>query len=114
METVLSLMTGIPLVPLENVADLVNFMHGQTVHSTRLPEAIKLCQEKIGNEYRELKDDGSLLLQVKQMKGIFPPGSEEDMAAIFMRHWLAAMKKIFEEQFQLFPLPYKLDLANPI
>ncbi|HOX30225.1 MAG TPA: hypothetical protein P5080_03675 [Candidatus Paceibacterota bacterium] len=113
-ETVLSLATGLSFVPQEDVIALVNFMHNQTVHYTRLAEAIELCKTRIGNEYSVLKNGDDIRLQINEMKGIFQPKSSEDMALIFQRHWLAAMKRLLGETIKLFPLPYKkLDLACP-
>jgi hypothetical protein len=114
-ETVLSLVTGLSFSPPEDVVALVNFMHNQKVHYTRLPTAIELCKTRIGNEYLVLKNGDDIWLQINEMKGIFPPGSEEDMASIFQRHWLAAMKRLLGETIELLPLPYKKpDLACPI
>lgn len=113
-ETVLSLVTGLSFGPQEDVIALVNFMHNQTVHYTRMAEAVELCKERIGNEYSVLQNGDDIRLQINDMKGIFPPESSEDMASIFQRHWLAAMKKLLGATIELFPLPYKKpDLACP-
>ncbi len=109
--SVLNIAAGVTIGPLKNVLEIINSMHGQTVHSTRIPEAMELCRKKICREYPGL--DVLLGPQIEQMKGIVPPGSKEDMASIFLRHWLSAMTNIYGEEILLFPLPYKLDLANP-
>ncbi|MCX6758782.1 MAG: hypothetical protein NTX14_03680 [Candidatus Nealsonbacteria bacterium] len=113
IESVLSIVTGVPFGPSEDAIKLVNYMHGQTVHFTRLPLAIEQCREKIASAYPTLKEGPALWLQVNQMKGFIPPGSNEDMASIFLRHWLAAMKRMCGEKIELYPLPYKLDFTSP-
>ena len=113
LESVLSIVTGVPLCPPEDVSDLINFMFRQTIHPTRLEEAKKLCRERILNECPSLinKEPHPIKLQVDQLKGVVLEDGKETMAAVFLHHWLAAMKNVYGETITLYPLPYRMELV---
>lgn len=113
LESVLSIVTGVPLCPPEDVSDLINFMFRQTIHPTRLEEAKKLCRKRILNEYPSFinKEPHPIKLQVDQLKEIVLEDGKETMAAVFLHHWLAAMKNVYGEKITLYPLPYRMELV---
>lgn len=113
LESVLSIVTEVPLGPPEDVSDLINFMFRQTIHPTRLEEAKKLCRERILNEYPSFinKEPHPIKLQVDQLKGVVLEDGKETMAAVFLHHWLAAMKNAYGETITLYPLPYRMELV---